>query len=504
MKKQAISIFLILALLATFLPAGILSVSAASETDIAYPVEEGNIFFDKATGTITGSDSCIQSAEIPAEIEGVPVTTIANEAFADCGEMIRVSIPKSVTNIGSEAFRYCSSLESIYVDEENENYSCDENGSALLNKDGTQLLQYPAGLGCPCGYALSYTIPDSVETIADFAFYNNYMVEYIDFPASVTSIGDYAFLGCKSLRAARFVGNAPQLGEHSFAVYYEETAEYQPITKLTVYYVEGTEGWTSPTWNGYPTQTWVPEHKCEYVPEITAPTCTEAGYTVYTCSGCGDTYTEDYVPALGHEYKEGNCIRCGEAEPKAPSAEFSDIPEDAWYKLAVDYAVGKELMNGVGNGKFEPEKPMTRAMLVTVLWRYAGTPAEGENSFSDVDDAQWYAGAVAWAAEKGIVGGIGGGKFDPDGKITREQMATILYRYCNVLGIDTRNSVSLSSFPDGDKTSVYAKKAVSWAVAEGIITGSKVNGKVYLDPQGNATRAQVATILMRFIENIVK
>ena len=157
-------------------------------------------------------------------------------------------------------------------------------------------------------------------------------------------------------------------------------------------------------------------------------------------------------------------------------------------------------MNGVGDGKFDPEGAMTRAMLVTVLWRYEGAPMEGSNIFSDVPNGQWYTDAVAWAAANGIVGGVGNGRFDPEGNITREQMATILHRYADKKGLDTSKRDDLSGFPDGGNVQSWAKDAMQWVVAEGIINGSE--GKLL--PQGNATRAQVATILMRFIENIVK
>lgn len=559
MRKQAISIFLTLALLIGVLPLASLTASAASETDIPYAVEGGSIYFDKETGTITDCSDKVTFADIPAEIEGVPVTRIGEQAFSHCDELYTVSIPASVTDISRDAFDYCVELECIYVDEANENYASDD--WVLFNKDKTVLLRYPEGLGCPCGYALYYTIPETVTEIADYAFFGNALVREITLPESLTSIGDYAFLGCRGLESMLFKGNAPETGENFLSTYNEDSKEYELISGVTVYYAEGKEGWTSPTWKGYPTATWDPthehdfetvviepacteegcekwvcacgyeyiifdmpalghdyqmgvctrcgevdlSHKCEYTIVVTEPTCTEDGYSTYTCTGCRDAFTSEVVPALGHDYQEGVCTRCGEKDgTDILPMDFKDVPEDAWYKLAVDYAVGKELMKGTGNGKFEPESPMTRAMLVTVLWRYAGEPLQGENIFSDVEDDRWYVEAVAWAAYNGIVGGVGDGKFDPDGKITREQMAAILYRYCNTVGIDTGKREELSSFPDGEKVSAYATDALSWAVAEGLITGSEAGGKIWLDPQGNATRAQVATILMRFIENVVK
>ena len=142
---------------------------------------------------------------------------------------------------------------------------------------------------------------------------------------------------------------------------------------------------------------------------------------------------------------------------------------------------------------------MTRAMLVTVLWRYEGEPDAPANTFSDVKSGTWYSNAVSWAAANGVVNGVGNNKFDPEGKITREQMATILFRYAQKEGIDTSKRGNLGDFPDANRVSSYAKDAVQWAVGEKIINGS--DGKLL--PQGSATRAQVATILVRFIENIV-
>ncbi|MBQ4565621.1 MAG: S-layer homology domain-containing protein, partial [Oscillospiraceae bacterium] len=128
-----------------------------------------------------------------------------------------------------------------------------------------------------------------------------------------------------------------------------------------------------------------------------------------------------------------------------PGRGFTDMPPaGVWSHAGIDYAISHGLMNGMSNTTFEPDGTMTRAMLVTVLWRYAGQPAEGTNSFTDVPSNVWYTQAVAWAAENGIVTGIGGGRFDPDGQITREQLAVILYRYCKSIGIDTSPSAELS------------------------------------------------------------
>lgn len=269
-----------------------------------------------------------------------------------------------------------------------------------------------------------------------------------------------------------------------------------------------------------------------YKDTVTTPTCTEQGYTTHTCTRCEDSYVDTYVDALGHAWDDGvvtkqptatengvktfTCTRCGETRTEpipatgdepcdggedCPSAKFVDVNPKVWYHPYVDYAVEHGLFGGTSENTFEPETAMTRAMLVTVLWRYEGQPKGYENPFVDVNakSGSWYIDAVAWAAANNIVGGVGNGKFDPEGKITREQMATILFRYANWKGIDTSKRGDLNTFPDGGKTASWAKEAMQWAVGEKIINGS--DGKLL--PQGSATRAQVATILVRFIENIV-
>lgn len=183
---------------------------------------------------------------------------------------------------------------------------------------------------------------------------------------------------------------------------------------------------------------------------------------------------------------------------------FADVAANSWYHDAVAYAYTNGLFNGITNTTFEPETSMSRAMLVTVLWRHDGEKEQGSNTFEDVRNDYWYTKAIAWASENGVVNGVGHGKFDPDGNITREQIAAILFRYSEKNGIDTSKRVSFDSFPDASKVSSYAQEAMQWAVAEELVKGSAKGGKTYLLPGDNATRAQVATIMERFIENLAK
>ena len=189
-------------------------------------------------------------------------------------------------------------------------------------------------------------------------------------------------------------------------------------------------------------------------------------------------------------------------EPELPFVNpYTDVAETAWYYDAVKYTYQNGLMDGTSKDKFEPETQMTRAMLVTVLYRAEGKPeaSEFENPFQDVDD-NWYTDAICWAAEKDIVNGVAPDKFAPNEPVTREQMVTILHRYATGKGTAGDGKADLSSFPDAKQVSSYAQDAMAWAVAGNIIQGSKVGGEDYLLPADTATRAQIATVLMRFLE----
>ena len=178
---------------------------------------------------------------------------------------------------------------------------------------------------------------------------------------------------------------------------------------------------------------------------------------------------------------------------------FPDVTEGDWFYEAVRYAYETGLMDGVGGNRFAPNSETTRAQLVTILYRLAGQPAvSGDLPFPDVESGTWYTDAVAWAAQNGIVNGVSDTEFAPGDDITREQLVTVLYRYAESKGYDVSASADLSGYPDAGQVQDYAQPAMAWAVAEGIVEG--VDGT--LNPAGNATRAQIATILMRFCEGI--
>lgn len=183
---------------------------------------------------------------------------------------------------------------------------------------------------------------------------------------------------------------------------------------------------------------------------------------------------------------------------------FTDVVAGTWYYGAAAYAYNNGLFAGMTPTTFAPNATMTRAMLVSVLWRLAGAPApKAPNTFVDVPDGAWYTDAVTWAAENGVVSGIGGSRFDPSGFVTREQTAEILYNYAHSKGYDVSARADLTAFPDAASVSGWAEEALSWANAAGLINGTVRDGQTILNPQGSASRAQVAMILMNYVEHVV-
>ena len=187
---------------------------------------------------------------------------------------------------------------------------------------------------------------------------------------------------------------------------------------------------------------------------------------------------------------------------EATDLPFSDVTESDWFYDAVTYAYENGLMDGVGTGLFAPNSETTRAQLVTILYRLAGQPApSGDSGFSDVETGIWYTDAVAWAAQNGIVNGVSDTQFAPGDDITREQLAVILYRYATYQGYDVSQRADLSGFVDAGTISTYAQEALSWANAQGLVLGFEDDS---LRPQGNASRAQIAAVLMRFCQTVAE
>ena len=197
----------------------------------------------------------------------------------------------------------------------------------------------------------------------------------------------------------------------------------------------------------------------------------------------------------------GHCSVCGSdhAVNVYEPAIFTDTVYDAWYAPHVDDVYDNNLMNGVSSDRFAPNRPLTRAMVATVIYRIAGSPGtEAASPFTDVPAGLWYSDAIAWAAENGIVNGFGNGIFRPDRNITREQLAAILYRYTLSREMRMDEGADLSAFPDSARVQSYARAAMGWAVATGLVNGVAGGGVTELRPRDSATRAQFATIVSRY------
>lgn len=272
----------------------------------------------------------------------------------------------------------------------------------------------------------------------------------------------------------------------------------------------------------------VEAHEHSYTAVVTAPTCTAKGYTTHNCA-CGDSYVDTYVDALGHAWDSGKvtkqptatetgiktftCTRCSATKTETipagscPSAGFTDVPgEGNWAHAGIDYCVASGLMSGVGGNLFAPKMTTTRAQIVQILYNLKGEPkVSGTMPFTDLTQ-NWYKDAVLWAYQTGVVSGTSATTFAPDLPVTREQIAVILMGYAEkVLGVTrTWAPADLSVYPDAGSVSDWAKDALADAVTLGLISGASNDGQTLLNPQGSATREQVATILMAFCKNVKK
>ena len=423
------------------------------------------------------------------------VRSIGNSAFTDCKSLTSVTIPNSVTSIGRGAFSSCASLTGIWVAEGNSHYVSDASG-VLFNKDKTTLVQ------CPGAFAV-YTIPGSVTSIGDDAFSGCASLTSVTIPDSVTSIGNYAFSCCGSLADVYFTGT-----ETAWNCITIGTAN-DALKNANIHY-----NYVS--------------HTHSYKDVVTAPTCTEKGYTTHTCA-CGDSYVDTYVDALGHAWDSGKvtkpatetedgvktftCTRCGETKTETIPATgvmdvtkmFTDVSH-SWADDGIQYCVTHQLMSGIGNNLFGPKLTTTRAQIVQILYNLEGEPkVSGTTPFTDLTQ-DWYQDAVLWAYQTGVVAGTSSTTFEPDLPVTREQIAVILMEYMTrVLKLErTWTPADLSTFPDAGSVSDWAKDAMADAVGLGLISGASNGGQTYLEPQGSATREQVATILMEFCKNVKK
>ena len=454
------------------------------------------------------------------------VTSIGDDAFSECSSLNRVTISDGVTSIGEKAFYGCSSLTSVTIPDSvtsigyNAFGSCESLTSVTIPDSVTSIGD--GAFSC-CTSLTSVTIPDSVTSIGGDAFFLCKSLTSVTIPDSVTSIGRSAFSYCRSLTSVTIPDSVTSIGERAFS----------DCDNLTDVYYTGTEI----AWNKIKisdNNDALKNATIHYFSEWTRekePTCTEPGSETSVCpeAGCGKTFTRE-IPALGHSWDEGKvtkpateaedgvktftCTRCGETKTETIPATgsdvdvtqmFSDVTKN-WAYPGIQYCVTHKLMGSTGGDKFAPTMTTTRAQIVQILYNLEGEPkVSGTTPFTDLTQ-DWYQDAVLWAYQTGVVAGTSSTTFEPDLPVTREQIAVILMEYMTrVLKLErTWTPADLSGFPDADSVSDWAKDAMADAVGLGLISGASNGGQTYLNPQGSATREQVATILMEFCKNVKK
>ena len=538
-------------LAAADLPAGVTGIgfnafqNCASLTDVVLPAGVTEIGWSTFSGC-----TALTSVTIP---EGV--TSIGYGAFDGCTSLTDLVLPASVTEIDWYAFANCSSLTAVVIPE------------------GVTAIQYGTFEGC--SKLSSVTIPGSVTAIGDYAFRGCTGLTAVTIPEGVTTLGSFSFAGCTNLTIVTIPASMTSIGMFSFDgcsklwhVLYAGTAEqwtdisisllnYALTTTVRHCGTTGTEGIdpvnqvcalcnpphthyfssvvtpSTCTQQGYTTYTcecgeiyvgsYTDPIPHDYTGEVTPPTCTQPGYTTYSCP-CGKSYVDDYVDPTGHNYAGAvtspTCTKggyttftcpCGESyvgdytDPApCPSRKFTDISAAAWHHPYVDFVVERGLMNGTSGDTFAPTVLINRASVAVLLWNMAGNPGNSitENPFADVKENFWYTDAIFWAYESGIVAGNGAGGFAPNDNVTREQLAVMLCKFAAAMGYDLTpvRDMDLADFPDGESVSGWAASCVKWAVDLGLVNGKAQGGENFLAPKDTATRAEIAVIITNFVQ----
>ena len=392
-------------------------------------------------------------------------------------------LPDALTYIGDKAFSG-HSIDISYLEIPNGVKYIGEKAFGYINTDPSQ--------------KMDVRLPDSLEYMEWAAFEYNNIGQITNWPAAITTWNDF-LLGCQmdALTLPDTILNVHRLTSYS-----------SPVMNLNrVKVIEGFSGYGYA--DIYTSDTIQPGSGTILMPNL------ERVFPNTHIGGDGAGVVaipnmEVYVPFNGVDEGFDEHLNVVIFEPSMleglpsapPSAapmvgSFTDVRTNNWFAGAVEYVVNNGLFSGVSDTSFAPNEPVTRGMLVTVLWRAAGEPSASASAFADVPADAWYAKAVAWANVNGIVQGYDASTFAPDDRITREQLAAIFQRYAGFKGMETSGRGDLSQFGDTGALSNWAQEGVSWAVGAGLISGK---GDGVLDPQGATTRAEAAAILQRFLE----
>ena len=398
---------------------------------------------DDGTAEIVSYNGPGGNLVLPETLDGYPVTSIGNSAFEENQDLTGVVIPANITSVGYAAFSNCDNLVSVEFLGENVTMI----SQCFVDCDSLRDVTLPSkqeeigwGLFFNCRSLEHITLPDTVTTIEDSAFYYSGLKELI-VPASVESLMYSALGGCTQLETVCFLGN-----------------------------------------------TWVDSGLfASFAGSVPHP-------VVYLQA---DSFALSVAQQAGWNYRI----------LPATGLPFMDIASSGvYYTEAVQYVYENGLMTGMNATTFGPSQTLSRAQFAVILYRMAGSPSVAgmDNPFADNQQGMFYHDAVIWCNNVGIITGYYNadgsftGRFGPSDRITREQLATMLYRYANYAEMDTSASISLDDFGDGSRVSAFAAQALQWAAAEGIVSGRQTNPPT-IAPQDSASRADTAVMLQRFL-----
>ena len=486
----------------------------------AAPIPETVTAIDKAA--FTGC-TALTDVTIPAG-----VSTIPEDCFRGCTALADVDLPGTVTHVGHNAFTGCTALKDVRC------YGAAPavepgNSEAHSFEPATVTIHYNPAMNWTLdadGKWQGYAVSDKGACL-----HTDYGTTERTVPATCGKAGrvDTICSNCGEVVSTR---ELPPTGAHVWGNGVVTTAPTETTPGVRTY--------TCTVCSQTRTEA-IPAtgaHDYQFTKNV-APTCTDGGYDLYTCSGCGATERRNLTDAAGHKWDGGTvttaptettpgvrtftCTVCGDIReetipatgastctggPSFPSYGLHDVAgPDYWAHKGIDYCVRNRLMNGVGAGTFSPDTACTRAQIVKILYNLSGNQTDYSYyylPFTDVAPGAWYYNAVAWAYYNDVTSGTSATMFTPNAAITRQQLVTFLYRYTVKYAPEfTGNAAPISAFPDADSVANWAYAAMSWAVGNGLIQGNAHdNGLDYLDPNGSATRAQTATIIMRYCQLI--
>ena len=453
------------------------------------------------------------------------VTTIPEAGFRGCSALTELHLPGTVTRVAPNAYTDCAALKDVYC------YGAApdvEPGSSQAHsfEPGTVTVHYNPAMNWTLdadGKWQGYTVSDQGACL-----HTGYGTTERTVPATCGKAGRVETI-CTNCGAVISTRELPATGEHTW--------DNGTVTTAPTETTAGVRTRTCSVCGATKTET-IPatgEHDWQLTKHVAAA-CETGGYDLYTCSGCGATEKRNLTDAAGHKWDGGTvttaptettagvrtftCTVCGQTREEIIPA-TGTCPGDAtcpsygcidvggpsyWGHTGIDYCIRRGLMSGVGGGRFAPNMACTRAQIVQILYKLSGD--DGDYTyyylpFTDVPVGAWYYNAVAWAYYHKIIGGTSATTFSPGNDITREQLTLILYGYTGTYAPDcTGGSVAISRFPDAGSVSGWAYTSMGWAVGNGLIGGVKSGNITYLDPRGNATRAQAAIIFMNYCQLI--